>query len=164
MKKKIMLLSSLFFVAVTGLLAQSSGEMIINAGRATSVTVSEHIDVILLSSTEQSQGLIVNPEAAETLLVTSNGQRVSITPKGYASKTNRQKVFLYVSGLKELKVGPNATVQTAGVLDTEQIDVYVDENTTAHVRAIGRIKAHSLNGVDFSVKDLQQQRSAVKAF
>jgi hypothetical protein len=58
--------------------------------------------------------------------------------------------------LKTLTVESNSIVNTAGVLNTRKLDVFVEGNTKVHIKTNGDVKAHGLNDREIKVKYLSE--------
>ena len=90
----------------------------------------------------------MSADAAEKLNLKLSDNTLQISPDSGSIKT----VYLYVTNLKTIKVESNSQVETIGMLNTPQVDVYVDGKSKAHLRTNGIINAHGLNDAEARVK------------
>ena len=164
MKQKMLLGAVLLISTFMSLNAQMNDALVIRAGQTKSVSISDNMDVILMAADKNEDNVVVSPEAIEKLMVDMNKNTMNIAPRGYVAKGTRRTVFLYVNDLEKLVVGPNSTVRTVGVLNSENMKVYIDENVKAHVRVTGHVNAYPAEGVAIEINDIAKNRTTTKGF
>jgi hypothetical protein len=164
MTQKLMLAGALIVSSFMSLNAQSGEDLVIRAGKVKSVMISDQIDLVLIPANPGENQFVMGADAVEKLNIEFSRNTLMISPKGFMPKKQRRQVFLYVNNLENLAVGPNSSVRTVGILNAADIQVYVDENTQAHVRTYGHIEAHPMNGIAIKVEDIAKNRATTKGF
>ena len=148
MKQK--LFSSIIAIALSVLTAAAQNEraVSVNAGRIENIVVASNLHIVLLSAPSNETAFTMSADAAEMLNLKLSGNSLQISP----ASGNVRKVYLYVTNLKTIKVESNSQVETIGMLNTPQVDVYVDGMSKAHLRTNGIVNAHGLNDAEARVK------------
>ncbi len=148
MKQK--LFSSIIAIALSALTASAQNEkaLSVNAGSIENIVVASDLHIVLLSAPLNETAFSMSPDAAEKLNLRLSGNTLQISPASGSVNT----VYLYVTNLKTIKIESNSQVETIGMLNTPQVDVYVDGKSKAHLRTNGTIHAHGLNDAEARVK------------
>lgn len=155
MKQKFILS---FVAIVFGVLfasAQNDEKLIVYAGSVEHIKVGADVNIVLMQDGETERSVSMSNNAHEKLDIQLANNSMTIA---VASESMKEKptVFLYVNNLKTLTVESNSTVKTIGVLDTPKVDVFVDGQSTVHLKSNGDIKAHAVNGREIKVKYLSE--------
>lgn len=155
MKQKFIL----SFVAITfGVLiaaAQDEEKLVVNAGPAEHIRIAADMNVVLMQAKEADKSMSMDIDAFEKLNLQLSKNSLTISSANESIK-ERPTVFLYVNNLKTLTVESNSTVNTAGVLNARQVDVFVEGATRVHLKTKGEVKAHGLDNREIKVKYLTE--------
>lgn len=155
MKQKFILS---FVAIVFGVLfasAQDDEKLVVNAGSAEHIRIAANMNVVLMQAKEADKSMSMDIDAFEKLNLQLSKNALTISS---ANESRREKptVFLYVNNLKTLTVEANSTVNTAGILNARQVDVFVEGSTRVHLKTNGEVKAHGLDNREIKVKYLSE--------
>ena len=146
MKKIIITLMTALPLLSAG--AQEKAEVIVvSAGQFRNIVLADEMDVVLMQASAQHP-MYVTKEVSDKLKLQMNGEALHIEAAKVAGKFT---VFLLVHDLKELTLGGHTSVQTRGVLNTGQLQVFLQDGATASLKTTGKVKAHPLGINEISI-------------
>lgn len=125
-----------------------------NAGNAENITISSDMNVVLIPLHNNNGMISLEPKASGKLNMKVSGKKLNLSLIKSISGKEKTTVYVYVSNLKTITVESNCQVKTLGVLNAPKIDMYVDGNSTVHLRSNGRIDAYSLGDSELNIKYL----------
>ncbi len=154
MKQKFIL--SILAVAFGVLSASANPEekLAVNAGNTENITISSDMNVVLIPLHGNNEMISLEPKASGKLNMRVSGNKLNLSLARSISGKEKTTVYVYVSNLKTITVESNSQVKTLGVLNAPRINVYVDGNSTVHLRSNGQINAYSIGDSEINVKYL----------
>lgn len=157
MKQKFIL--SIFAAAFSILSASANPEekLAVNAGTVENITVASDMNVVLIPVQNNDGKISLDPTASGKLNVKLSGNNLYLSLVRRPSGKEKTTVYLYVSNLKTITVENNSQVKTLGIINAPKIDVYIDGESTVHLRSNGEIEAHSLNDSEIKIKYLSER-------
>jgi len=160
MKQKFILSLMAIALGVLSAAAQGGDQIVVNAGNVAHVNIANDMDVVLLPGQHTDQSISLNAEATKSVSLRLSDNSLTISPLKQISRKEKIKVYLYVNNLKTISVESNSLVKTIGVLDSPQLEVFVDSDSKVHLKTNGDVKANSLSDTEISVKYLSDNRIA----
>ena len=149
MKQKIF---ALLAAGITAFTAQAQNEkaLLIGAGDAKDISLSDNLKVVLVQANPDEQQLFVAKDAAQKLRVVFSGNSLHID----ANETLEEgtTVYLQVSDLQSLRVGENTFVTTRGVLNSPFLNLYINDGSRASLKVIGKVKAFPLGQNELTIQ------------
>ncbi len=156
MNQKFILSILAVAIGVFSASANPGEKLAVNAGNVENITISSDMNVVLVPLHGNSEMISLEPKASGKLNMRVSGNKLDLSLAKSISGKEKTTVYVYVSNLKTIKVESNCNVKTLGVLNTPKIDVYVDGNSTVHLRSNGQIDAHSLGDAEINVTYLSE--------
>jgi hypothetical protein len=152
MKQKFIL--SILAVAFGALSASANTEerFTVNAGNVENITISSDMNVVLIPISNNNGLVTLEQSASEKVNMRISGNRLNLSLAKSISGKEKTTVYLYVGKLKTITVESNCQVKTLGVLNAPKINLYVDGNSTVHLRSNGQIDAYALSDAEINVK------------
>lgn len=149
MKQKIFALLAAGIMAFTAQ-AQNEKALLIGAGDAKDISLSDNLKVVLVQANPDEQQLFVAKDAAQKLRVVFSGNSLHID----ANETLEEgtTVYLQVSDLQSLRVGENTFVTTRGVLNSPFLNLYINDGSRASLKVIGKVKAFPLGQNELTIQ------------
>ena len=149
MKQKIFALLAAGIMAFTAQ-AQNEKALLIGAGDAKDISLSDNLKVVLVQANPDEQQLFVAKDSAQKLRVVFSGNSLHID----ANETLEEgtTVYLQVSDLQSLRVGENTFVTTRGVLNSPFLNLYINDGSRASLKVIGKVKAFPLGQNELTIQ------------
>lgn len=152
MKRKFILSIAVAAFTVLTAAAQSGENVSVNAGQFQNVVIASDLDIVIVPGNGNPANVSVDPASSDKVDVKLSRNKLyisSVKPSG-----KKTTVFLQVNNLKTLTVENNSQVKTIGVIDSPKVDVFVDGETTVHLRTNGDVDAHALNDAELKINYL----------
>jgi hypothetical protein len=151
MKRKILLM-----LALAGCLhfaqAQEQSSFFIKNGDIKHISLMDDMDVVLISGNSVDKGISVGNDVMENLDVRLEGETLEIFAKKQLPAGNKYPLYIHVNGLEKLTVSGNVNLKTWGVINTGNLDLFVNGNAKVQVRVTGKINAYPVGDTDIKVK------------
>ncbi len=162
MKQKLILFVLAIALGVFPAVANEPLKVYLNAGNVEHLHIEENMEVVLLQAPSDKPEIMLDELFANKINFRLTNNKLTIS--GKENRGEKMVVYLYVSNLKSLTVDDNSRVKTLGTLETGKLDVYVDNNTTVHIRTTGSVKAHAIDDVEMQVKYLSNTQTRKRGY
>jgi hypothetical protein len=156
MKQKFFLAFITIALSVFSATAQSQEHLIVNAGNVEHINIANDMNIVLLPGAETDRSISLDANAASKLDLGVSNNSLTISALRSSSRKEKLTVYLYVNNLKSITVERNTVVKTMGVLNTQQLDLFVDGESTVHLKTKGYVKAYALNDAEVKVRYISQ--------
>lgn len=148
MKSKILIAALIGITATLSAAAQDSNDMVIQTGNAKNISIASNMHVVLVPADASQTAVSVNKAAAQNLRIQLNGNSFRVEAGDDAPKGT---VYLVVADVQNLNIGEKVLVETKGILNAPQINVFADADSKAYLKTRGKVKAESAWETDITV-------------
>jgi len=146
MKKTIITILSAFSLMAAGA-QQKSEAIVVSAGQFRNIVLANDLEVVLMQAPGKAS-VQVAKEASDRLKLSMNGEALHIDA---SRKAGSFTLYLLVHELKELTLGGNTRVSTRGVLQTDQLQLFLEDNARAVLKTTGKVRAQPLGWNEISI-------------
>lgn len=161
MKVKFVTLVAAASFSVISAFATGEDKLIVNAGNIEHLAIASDMDIVLMPGDAGDGSISMDANATGKLNMKLSGNTLTLEA-ARGAKQSKPTVYLYVRGLKTITVENNSLVNTIGVIDSRQLDVFVDSDARVHLRTTGSVQAHSISDTDLEVRYLSQAKVSKK--
>lgn len=158
MKIKILMTAFALAGSLIGANAQQEEALVISAGNVKDISIADNLNVVLIPAAEKA--VTIQNDAFKKLKVTLTGNSLQI--EGQKTLGSDSQVFVLVNELSKLTVGRNVVVNTRGVLNSDKIDVFISNGSTAHLKTTGKVNAHASDENEVSIREINASPAADK--
>lgn len=137
-------------------------KVFLNAGNIEHLHIEKNMEVVLIQAPSDKPQITLDELIANKINFRLVNNKLTLS--GKENSREKMVVYLYVSNLKSLTVDDNSKVKTLGTLETDKLDVFVDNNTTVHIRTTGFVNAHATDDVEMQVKYLSNSQPRKRAY
>lgn len=156
MKQQFFLSFIAIALSVLSVSAQNQQKLVVYAGNVEHISIASGMDIVLVPGAETDRSISLDANAASKLGLGLASNSLTISALRPSSKKEKLTVYLYVNNLKSITVERNSIVKTVGVLNTQQLNLFVDGESTVHLKTKGTVKAHPLNDAEIKVRYISQ--------
>ncbi len=148
MKKIIIALAALFFITLN----LDAQEMpLISATHFKNIHIGNDLEVVLINAPSQQQDLQFNSVISSKLDISIEGGTLLVSNRAFSKKGT---VYLLVNGLEKLVIGQNSNIITHGVLQSQNLHVFVSQGASARIKLLGKVKAFSADDSEVRIEKL----------
>lgn len=104
-----------------------------------SITVSGNIHVLLVEDQPANIGVQAVSEMVDKLKVSLSGDRLYIAPSKKATADEPLYVYVKVNDLRRLELKANATVTSYGVLNSKNLNIFLNEKSRLALKSNGEV-------------------------
>jgi hypothetical protein len=146
--KKILFLLAITLAHFFSASAQDQN-LVIDASSFQNLAIGSDMKVVLIATPVEAKEVKLNSAALQKLSFGVKKNTLELLPQGNLHSTD--VVYVKVANLKSVKLGANSTITTEGVLYANNIDVFVEEGSTAKLTTNAKVNGFHVNGEEVKI-------------
>ena len=150
MKHKLILSMLGLVFGIVSVSAQTNERITVSTGNFKHLEFGENLKVVLVQSASPSSQIGMNSEAVENLNIVLSGETLKIESRKPFSDI--KTVYVEVNAPDKITLGEMTQITTEGIINSQNLNVYIYDGARAHLKTFGTVKAFPLGEEKVMIK------------